>query len=41
LDAHRGASVANEPLESNPLGWTAAPDTARVDTPRLKRYFNE
>jgi putative transposase len=41
LDAHRGASVANEPLESNTPGWTAAPDPARVDTPRLKRYFNE
>ena len=41
LDAHRGASVVNEPLENNTPSGTAAPDTARVDTPRLKRYFNE
>jgi hypothetical protein len=41
LDAHRGTSVVNEPLETNDHAETAKTDPARIDTPRLKRYFNE
>jgi putative transposase len=41
LEAHRGAFLVNEPLETHDHAWTAETDTARVDPPRLKRYFNE
>ena len=41
LDAHRGASLASEPLATSDLASPAEPPTAPMDTPRLKRYFNE
>ena len=41
LEAHRGESLVNEPLETNDLACTAETNTARVETPRLKRYFNK
>jgi putative transposase len=41
LDAHRGTSSGSESLETNDHAETAKTDPAPVDTPRLKRYFNE
>jgi len=41
LDAHRGGFLVDEPLATNDLASTAETTTARVETPRLKRYFNE
>jgi putative transposase len=41
LDAHRGGALASEPLATNDLASPAETHTAHVDTPRLKRYFNE
>ena len=41
LEAHRGGALVNEPLGRNDLTCPAETTTARVDTPRLKRYFNE
>ena len=41
LDAHRGTSSGSESLETHDHAETAKTDPAPVDTPRLKRYFNE
>jgi hypothetical protein len=41
LEAHRGGALVNAPLGTNDLPCPAETNTARVDTPRLKRYFNE
>jgi hypothetical protein len=41
LDAHRGTSSGSASLETNDHAETAKTDPAPVDTPRLKRYFNE
>jgi putative transposase len=41
LDAHRGESVAHELPATQNLPSPAEMPITRVDTPRLKRYFNE
>ncbi len=41
LDAHRGASVVPEPLETTDGARPAETTLAQAATPRLKRYFNE
>ena len=41
LDAHRGGALASEPLATSDFASPAEPPTGHMDTPRLKRYFNE
>lgn len=41
LDAHRGGALASEPLATSDFASPAEPPTGPMDTPRLKRYFNE
>jgi putative transposase len=41
LEAHRGSHQVDEPSRTNEPAITLEKDTTRVDTPKLKRYFND
>jgi putative transposase len=41
LEAHRGGALSPEPRATDDLASPAEPPPARVEYPRLKRYFNE
>jgi putative transposase len=41
LEAHRGEASPDEPARLDPLDPTPEATPERIDTPRLKRYFND
>jgi hypothetical protein len=41
LEAHRGDASTDEPSRIDPLAPTLETTPERIETPRLKRYFND